>query len=69
MVCNPPSALISLDEVEQYVHLLTKLHGDDLITEQQRREALSTLTRLWIDLRKVTGKQSPGTFSNALLPE
>ena len=69
MVCNPPSALISLEEIECYVQLLTKLKADDLISEQQRREALSSLTRVWIDLRKVTGKQSPGTFSNALLPE
>lgn len=40
--------LLDVDELQFYIQLLTRLRSDDLIDEDLRRRAVSTLTEQWI---------------------
>lgn len=64
MACNPPiGVLLSPGELHHLMILLQNVKTDDLITEDHRQRALSTVYRLWLDCHRVHSQQgsvSPG---------
>lgn len=66
MSCNPPfGVMLSEEELHDLYLCLTQLVADDLISEDRRQRALTTVYLQWLDCRRVTSPQAPRSHGDS----